>query len=79
MKQRKALNSDTDLVYRRYPDRHLGELTPRAKEILESVDVIAAEDTRNTIKLLSHFQIQTHLIAHHKFNEAATSKGTCNC
>ena len=39
------------------------------------MDVIAAEDTRNTQKLLAHFGISTHMIAHHKFNEAQSSKG----
>ena len=76
MKQQKSFEQQTPTLYIvATPIGNLGELTPRAKEILESVDVIAAEDTRNTIKLLSHFQIQTHLIAHHKFNEAASSKG----
>lgn len=57
------------------PIGNLDEMTPRAIEVLKSVDVIAAEDTRNTMKLLSHFQIDTRLIAHHKFNESASSKG----
>ena len=57
------------------PIGNLQELTPRARAVLEEVDVIAAEDTRNTQKLLTHFGISTHMIAHHKFNEAQSSKG----
>ena len=37
------------------PIGNLQELTPRARAVLEEVDVIAAEDTRNTQKLLAHF------------------------
>ena len=57
------------------PIGNLQELTPRARAVLKEVDVIAAEDTRNTQKLLAHFGISTHMIAHHKFNEAQSSKG----
>ncbi len=76
MNQQKSFENDAPTLYIvATPIGNLSELTPRAKEVLESVDVIAAEDTRNTMKLLSHFQISTHLIAHHKFNETASSKG----
>src|SRR5699024_7056728 len=44
------------------PIGNLQELTPRARAVLEEVDVIAAEDTRNTQKLLAHFGISTHMI-----------------
>ena len=57
------------------PIGNLNEMTPRAIEILKSVDVIAAEDTRNTIKLLSHFEIKTKCIAHHLFNETNSADG----
>lgn len=57
------------------PIGNLGELTPRAITTLNEVDVIAAEDTRNTIKLLNHFQINTKLITHHQYNEKQSSKG----
>ena len=51
------------------PIGNLNELTPRAKFILENVDLIACEDTRVTIKLLSHFNISKTLVSCHKFNE----------
>ena len=41
------------------PIGNLGDMTPRVIETLESVDVIAAEDTRNSTKLLNHFNINT--------------------
>ncbi len=57
------------------PIGNLSELTPRAIEILNQVDVIAAEDTRNTMKLLHHFGISTRMVAHHQHNEAASTEG----
>ena len=50
------------------PIGNLSEMTYRAVEILKSVDYIAAEDTRNTIKLLNHFEISTKLVSHHEHN-----------
>ena len=40
------------------PIGNLGDMTPRVAETLQSVDLIAAEDTRNSIKLLNHFGIR---------------------
>ena len=57
------------------PIGNLSEMTPRAIEILNQVDVIAAEDTRNTMKLLHHFGISTRMVAHHQHNEAASTEG----
>lgn len=57
------------------PIGNLDEMTPRAIDILKMVDVIAAEDTRNTIKLLSHFEIKTRMISHHQYNEQESAKG----
>lgn len=51
------------------PIGNLGDFSTRAIEILKSVDLIAAEDTRNTMKLLAHFDIHTPMTANHKFNE----------
>lgn len=57
------------------PIGNLKEMTPRALEILASVDYIAAEDTRTAKKLLSHFNITTKLISHHVHNEHESTKG----
>jgi len=51
------------------PIGNLGDMSERAIETLSNVDLIAAEDTRNTIKLLNHFDIHTPMAANHKFNE----------
>lgn len=55
------------------PIGNLEELTPRAQYILGNVDVIACEDTRVTVRLLSHFNISKPLVSCHKFNENSTS------
>ena len=51
------------------PIGNLDDLSPRARRILEEVDLIAAEDTRHTGRLLSHFSISTPQIALHDHNE----------
>jgi len=53
------------------PIGNLGDLTPRAREVLATADWIAAEDTRHTGRLLKHFEIATPQISLHKFNEAS--------
>lgn len=50
------------------PIGNLGDMTARGIEILKTVDLIAAEDTRNSIKLLNHFDIHTPMTAYHEFN-----------
>lgn len=50
------------------PIGNLEEITYRAIRILQEVDYIGAEDTRNTIKLLNHYNIKTKLISHHEHN-----------
>ena len=50
------------------PIGNLGDFSPRAVEVLKSVDLIAAEDTRNTLKLLNHFEIRTPMTAYHEYN-----------
>lgn len=52
------------------PIGNLGDMTFRAVETLQTVDLIAAEDTRNTQKLLNHFQIEAHQISFHEHNTA---------
>jgi 16S rRNA (cytidine1402-2'-O)-methyltransferase len=51
------------------PIGNLGDMTGRAVEILSSVDLIAAEDTRHSAKLLRHFGIGTPMLALHEHNE----------
>lgn len=51
------------------PIGNLKDITNRTLEVLENVDIIAAEDTRNTLKLLNNFNIKKRMIAYHKFNE----------
>ena len=50
------------------PIGNLKDMPPRAVEILKSADLIAAEDTRNSIKLLNHFEIRTPMTAYHEYN-----------
>lgn len=52
------------------PIGNLGDFSPRAVETLRSVDFIAAEDTRVSIKLLNYFDIKNKLIAYHEHNRA---------
>lgn len=51
------------------PVGNLGDMTPRAVEVLKSVDTVLAEDTRTSGVLLKHFGIGTPMRSHHKFNE----------
>ena len=57
------------------PIGNLKEVSDRTLDTLRNVDVIACEDTRNTIKLLSHFDIHTRMITYHNFNEEDSAKG----
>lgn len=51
------------------PIGNLQDMTPRVVETLREVDVIAAEDTRNSIKLLNHFEIKTPMTSYHEYNK----------
>ncbi|SDY95672.1 16S rRNA (cytidine(1402)-2'-O)-methyltransferase [Thermoactinomyces sp. DSM 45892] len=56
------------------PIGNLQDFSPRAREILANVDLIAAEDTRHTKKLLSAFQFSTPLTSYHEHNEQSKGK-----
>ncbi len=56
------------------PIGNLEDITFRVLETLRSVDVIAAEDTRHTIKLLNHFDIKTPMTSYHEFNKIDKAK-----
>ena len=51
------------------PIGNLEDMTYRVVRILKEVDLIAAEDTRNSIKLLNHFDIKTPMTSYHEYNK----------
>ncbi len=51
------------------PIGNLGDMTKRVVDTLREVDVIAAEDTRNSIRLLNHFDIHTPMTSYHEYNK----------
>lgn len=55
------------------PIGNLEDITLRALRILKEVDIIAVEDTRQTLKLLNHYNISKHLISYHRHNEETKS------
>ncbi len=56
------------------PIGNLSDMTPRVIETLKQVDIIAAEDTRNSIKLLNHFEISTPMTSYHEYNKVEKAK-----
>ncbi len=52
------------------PIGNLSDLSPRALKVLSEVDFIAAEDTRNSLKLLTHFSLRRPLVSYHEHNRA---------
>ena len=60
------------------PIGNLKDITFRAVEILGSVDLILAEDTRQAKKLLNHYNIATPLQSHHMFNEHKSVESICS-
>ena len=56
------------------PIGNLEDMTFRAVRVLGEVDLIAAEDTRNSIKLLNHFEIKTPMTSYHEYNKIEKGK-----
>lgn len=56
------------------PVGNLGDITLRALELLKTADLVLAEDTRTTGRLLKHYDIKARLQSHHKFNEHQTAE-----
>ncbi|MCJ7448469.1 MAG: 16S rRNA (cytidine(1402)-2'-O)-methyltransferase [Bacteroidales bacterium] len=59
------------------PIGNLKDITCRAVEVLGSVDLILAEDTRQALKLLKHYKIKSPLQSHHMFNEHKSIESVC--
>ena len=57
------------------PIGNLGDFSPRAVETLQSVDFVAAEDTRVSLRLLNHFEIKKPLVSYHEHNQSAAGEG----
>ena len=76
MNRQKSFENDRATLYLvPTPIGNLSEMSPRAIEVLNSVDVIACEDTRTSGTLLKHFDIHARLIECHNFNEQSSVKG----
>lgn len=56
------------------PIGNLSDMTPRVRDTLNEVDMIAAEDTRNSIRLLNHFGIRTPMTSYHEYNKIEKAK-----
>lgn len=67
-RQKSFSNNSATLFLVATPIGNLEEITYRAINTLKDVDFIAAEDTRNTVKLLNHFEIKTKMLSHHEHN-----------
>lgn len=75
MKRNKSFDKSTPLLYLvATPIGNLGEMSKRALDTLNEMDLIAAEDTRNTFVLLSHYGIKKELFSLREHNETTASK-----
>ena len=80
MIRQKSFESDVSTLYLvPTPIGNLQEMTPRALDILKEVSVIAAEDTRNTKKLLMAYGIDTMLMSHHEHNQQVSIRKCQQC
>lgn len=76
MKRQKSFENEKPTLFLvPTPIGNLSEMTPRALDILNSVDVIACEDTRTSGQLLKHFDIHKRLVAYQNFNEESSADG----
>lgn len=80
MKVQKSFNDETAGILYLVPTPigNLEDITYRALRILKEASVIAAEDTRNTRKLLNHFEIQTPLISYHEHSKDSREQQLIN-
>ena len=79
MKRRKSFDNSSPLLYLvATPIGNLNEMSKRALDVLNDMDVIAAEDTRNTSLLLSHFGIKKELFSLREHNELEASNHLIN-
>lgn len=60
------------------PIGNLSDLSPRALKVLSECDFVAAEDTRNTLRLLTHFGIRRELVSYHEHNKAMRGPEICD-
>lgn len=60
------------------PIGNLSDISIRAIETLKNVDIIACEDTRNTLRLLNHLDIKAHLTSYHEYNKIEKAVEICN-
>ncbi len=67
------MDKEAKLILVPTPIGNLQDITLRAVTVLKEADIILAEDTRVSSKLLKHLEIEKRLVAHHKFNEHKTT------
>ena len=79
MNRQKSFENEKPTLYLvATPIGNLSEMSPRAIDVLRSVNVIACEDTRTSGQMLKHFDIHNRLIAYQNFNEDPSTKGILN-
>jgi len=77
LKENYQLNKMSRLYIIPTPIGNLKDITLRALEILKDADLVLAEDTRKSGILMKHFNIDTPLVSHHKFNEHREAEKIC--